>query len=95
MTEIGGRLRDCCDAQQIRLRTVVSDIVTPTRFNRLLAKYDSKGVLLSKLSMQLLARVLDFDSSEPTLVIADKHGGRNRYDHLLEEIAGDRFIVRE
>lgn len=95
VAKIGGRWRDCCGEQGIRLRTIVSDVVTPTRFNRLLAKYDSKGVVLSKLSMLLLARVLDFDASEPVLVIADKHGGRNRYDHLLEEIAGDRFIVRE
>ncbi len=69
--------------------------MTPRRFNALLDEHGSKGVLLSKLSMQLLARVIDFDADEPTLVIADKHGGRNRYDHLLEEIAGERFIVRE
>ncbi len=93
--EISARWRSCCQTHSIGLRTVISDIVTPRRFNRLLAEYGTKGVLLSKLSMQLLSRVIDFDHPQPTLVIADKHGGRNRYDELLEEIAGERFIVRE
>jgi ribonuclease HII len=95
ISEISARWRSCCQTHSIGLRTVVSDIVTPRRFNRLLAEYGTKGVLLSKLSMQLLSRVIDFDNPEPTLVIADKHGGRNRYDELLADIAGDRFIVRE
>jgi len=95
ISEISARWRSCCHSHSIGLRTVVSDIVTPRRFNRLLAEYGTKGVLLSKLSMQLLSRVINFDNPEPTLVIADKHGGRNRYDELLEDIAGERFIVRE
>ncbi len=95
ISEAGTRWRTCCESQSIRLRTVVSDIVLPRRFNRLLDKHGSKGVVLSKLSMQLLSRVLDFEEPRPTTVIADKHGGRNRYDLLLAEIAGGRFIVRE
>lgn len=84
-----------CRDQGYQLRAVVSDVVTPRRFNRLIKEFDSKGLALSTLSMRLLTRVIDFDSETPTQVIADKHGGRNRYDHLLEEIAGDRFIIRE
>ncbi len=95
VSHLSRRWSECCLRNEVRLRAVVSDIVVPQRFNCLLAEHGSKGVVLSKLSMQLLGEVVEFESPQPTLVIADKHGGRNRYDHLLEEIAGDRFIVRE
>jgi len=89
------RWRTVCGDANVELLRVVSDVVLPSRFNRLLNEHGSKGVLLSKLSMRLLSRVVDFDGDEPVLVIGDKHGGRNRYDELLEEIAGDHFIIRE
>jgi len=88
------RWRARCDDCGIRLREVRSDIVLTRRFNRLTQQYGSKGVALSTLSLQLLQRVWNPDTSGPTLIIADKHGGRNRYDALLSPCAGDNFIFR-
>lgn len=88
------RWRDCCEQKGIRLRAIASDIVFTNRFNRLTNSYDSKGQTLSRMSMQLLRRVWDPALDEPALIIADKHGGRNRYDGLLDEILDGQMIFR-
>tara|TARA_R110002111_G_scaffold256979_1_gene324503 strand:+ start:6922 stop:7884 length:963 start_codon:yes stop_codon:yes gene_type:complete len=78
----------------IELQAVCSEIVLPERFNRLCREYGSKGVLLTRLCMQLLTRVWDRESTEPALIIGDKHGGRNRYDEYLGEILDGEMIFR-
>ncbi|MES2792057.1 MAG: hypothetical protein V4719_20750 [Planctomycetota bacterium] len=83
-----------CAAQKIRLRAIRSDIVLTRRFNTLTTQHNSKGLALSGISMRLLQDVLPLTEGKPTLVWCDKHGGRNRYDELLQDIAGDTFISR-
>ncbi len=90
----GDRWRSCCDRHDIRLRCIASDIVLTERFNRLTREYDSKGVALSRISMKLLRRVWSPEESQQVLVVADKHGGRNRYDQLLSEVLDGRMILR-
>jgi hypothetical protein len=88
------RWRDCCRSCDIALKGVRSDVVLTRRFNRLTRDSGSKGVALSRISLQLLREVWDPDSDEPVLIIADKHGGRNRYDDLLAEVVDGRIIFR-
>lgn len=88
------RWRDCCERKGIRLRAICSDVVFTNRFNRLTHSYDSKGQTLSRMSLKLLRRVWNPDIDEPALIIADKHGGRNRYDALLDEILDGQMIFR-
>jgi len=88
------RLQSACNEQGIRLKEIRSDVVLTERFNRLTTQYDSKGVTLSKISMGLIQSLWDPDAAEKTLVIADKHGGRNRYDGLLDEILDGQMIFR-
>ena len=83
-----------CAEKKIRLRAIKSDIVLTRRFNTLTTQHDSKGLALSGISMRLLQEVLPVTEGQPTLVWCDKHGGRNRYDELLQDIAGDTFISR-
>ncbi len=92
--EPGRRLQQSCEREHIRLRAVQSDIVLTPRFNRLVRECDSKGVALSRISMNLLKRVWDPNDPQPTLIVADKHGGRNRYDGLLDEVLDGRMIFR-
>ncbi|QDT40372.1 Hypothetical protein Pan241w_04290 [Gimesia alba] len=87
-------LQQVLDAAGIQLHAFCSEIVLPARFNRLCREYGSKGVMLTRLCMQLLTRVWDRDSTEPTLIIGDKHGGRNRYDEFLDEILDGEMIFR-
>lgn len=83
-----------CSDRRIHLRAIRSDIVLTRRFNNLTARHDSKGLALSGISMRLLHEVLPLAAGQPTLVWCDKHGGRNRYDELLQDIAGETFISR-
>ncbi len=84
----------CCREKQVRLKSIQSDIVLTERFNRLTRQFDSKGAALSHISMRLLRRVWEPDETKPTLVVADKHGGRNRYDEFLDEILDGQMILR-
>ncbi|MDF1742956.1 MAG: hypothetical protein P1V19_04635 [Gimesia sp.] len=87
-------LKAALDAVGVELRAFCSEIVLPERFNNLCAEYGTKGVMLTRLCMQLLTRVWDRTSTEPTLIIGDKHGGRNRYDEYLDEILDGEMIFR-
>ncbi|MCA9005698.1 MAG: hypothetical protein KDA70_10545 [Planctomycetaceae bacterium] len=87
-------LQQALESAGIELRGICSEIVLPERFNRLCSEYGSKGVMLTRLCMNLLTRVWDRESSEPTLIIGDKHGGRNRYDEFLDEILDGEMIFR-
>jgi hypothetical protein len=87
-------LQDTCAAAGIELQAVRSEIVLTERFNRLTAKYDSKGAALSRLTLGLIRSVWDPDSTERVLIISDKHGGRNRYDELIDEQLDGQMIFR-
>jgi ribonuclease HII len=75
--------------------------VEPEEFNRLLDRFDSKGSLLSNVTLRLivdqLAKFLHDKKDMPILVLCDKHGGRNRYLEILTEFFPGEFIqvVRE
>lgn len=73
-----------CERLGVRLVEVRAEVVEPLRFNRLVRRYDNKSQATSRLAMNLLRSVWQPDD-EPALIVADKHGGRNRYDLLLSE----------
>lgn len=92
--ELAARWKACCEETGIRLRAVCSDVVLTQRFNRLTREHNSKGLALSRISLALLRHVWDPLDPEATLIVADKHGGRNRYDELLDEILDGPMIFR-
>lgn len=85
------RWADCCGKRGIRLRAIRSDVVLTARFNALTRELGSKGSALSRITVGLLRGVWDPDG-EPALIVADKHGGRNRYRSFLEEVLDGRMI---
>lgn len=92
--QFGARLRACCETHQLSCLDVLVRLVPAKEFNRLLDESDSKGEVLSRLAFNVLATAWDKRDSQPTLIVGDKHGGRNRYDAFLEEIVGDQMIFR-
>jgi len=76
----------------LKLRTIRSRIVPAREYNQYIDEWDSKSLLLSRLSLQLLDGL--WDRSESTLIVCDKHGARNRYDDLIDEITQGEFIFR-
>lgn len=90
--DIATKWSECCDNTGVTLRAIRSEIVQPERFNAVVRECDNKALALSRVSLNLLRSVWNPDDDQPTLVICDKHGGRNRYDDLLSEILDDRMI---
>ncbi|MCA9009594.1 MAG: hypothetical protein KDB01_07605 [Planctomycetaceae bacterium] len=83
----------------IRLVGMRARIMFPFEFNQLVAQADSKGVVLSNGTLELVrdladACVQEFDAEIPIFVVCDKHGGRNRYDALISQHFDDQFVFR-
>jgi ribonuclease HII len=83
---------ECCRRAGVVLKAIRSEIVQPSRFNAIVRECDNKSLALSRISLDLLRSVWNPDDAQPTLVICDKHGGRNRYDDLLSEILDGQMI---
>ena len=82
--------------KQIRLLGIRSRIMFPKEFNQRVAESDSKGVVLSNATMELVRELVDrfTDDDASVFVVCDKHGGRNRYDELIASHFDDQFVFR-
>jgi hypothetical protein len=92
---LADRWHDACLSRGIRLRAIRADLVLTRRFNEHTRANDSKGRALSEISMRLLRHVwreCAGDEHDTVLILADKHGGRNRYHEFLPTVFGDGFI---
>ncbi len=76
-------LRAGLAAAGVRLVELQSRAVFEAEFNRLVDHYGSKGETLSQATLALVAKVAGPLARGPIRVVCDKHGGRNRYQHLL------------
>ena len=80
----------------VRLLDMQCRSIEPEEFNRLLDRFDSKGTLLSHITLRLIAGQLTTLTADcgdaPVLVLCDKHGGRNHYLDLLTEFFPGEFI---
>ena len=88
--------RLACERLGVRLIAMRADVVEPCRFNRLVRQFDNKAAATSHLAMNLLRGIWHPDDKTEALVVADKHGGRNRYEPLLAEtFPGTNIITVE
>jgi hypothetical protein len=92
IADIATQWLGCCQRAGVKLLAIRSQIVQPQRFNELVRAGDNKALALSRLSLGLLRSVWNPEDTQPTLVICDKHGGRNRYDDLLAEILDGQMV---
>lgn len=84
-----------CKRNEVRLLAVKAAIVKPRHFNQMVREYDNKSLVVSRIAFRLLRSVWSPDDVD-TFIVGDKHGGRNRYDHLLAEILdGEMFFCLE
>ncbi len=82
-----------CERLGVRLVSICADVVEPERFNRLVRRYDNKAAATSRIALQVLRRAGPLARQGEVLVMADKHGGRNRYEPLLAEAFPERTVV--
>jgi ribonuclease HII len=80
----------------VRLLDMQYRAVEPEEFNQLLDRFDSKGTLLSHITLRLIAdqlkKLTRDKNSLPVLILCDKHGGRNHYLDLLTEFFPGEFF---
>jgi hypothetical protein len=70
-----------------------SVVICPRRFNELLDRHGSKAAVLVSAFGDLLAGILDGDGSEPMSFHIDKHGGRNFYGAMLQDLVPDGMVL--
>ncbi len=96
LESLAAALRKTMEAAATHLVDIRSRAVFPQRFNRLCDQSGSKGVVLSNLTLDLLARAVEPLGHDTIKIVCDKHGGRNKYAPLLEEhFPGQRIEVQE
>jgi hypothetical protein len=78
--------------QGIRLVGLWSVLVFPERFNRLVQDSGNKATMLSYQSLELVRGILATLPGGPVQVVCDKHGGRDKYEHLLAETFATSFL---
>ncbi len=86
------RLTCALQHAKVRLVDLQARVYFPEQFNAWVEATGSKGVVLSQRTLELLASVLSPLGHEPIHVVCDKHGGRNRYQPLLQAVFPDRWI---
>lgn len=76
----------------VRLVAIASRVVFPESWNAYNAVHASKGLVLSLLTLDLVARLLLDVGPQRTLVVCDKHGGRNQYRPLAQSRLTDSLL---
>ncbi len=79
---------------QIRLEAVRVRLVCPEVFNDLTVKYGNKSEVLTRETLTLLQNIWPAEDAKVE-VMADKHGGRNRYLPYLTDAFPDHFFMTE
>ena len=86
------KLRRQLSERGVRLVAVASRAVFPGEFNARTESDGNKSESLSKITLALVAEMLELCRGESTLVVCDKHGGRNYYNRLLQEQFPDPLV---
>ncbi|MEZ5940914.1 MAG: hypothetical protein R3C18_05955 [Planctomycetaceae bacterium] len=71
---------------------ISSSVLFPRQFNERIDETGNKSLLLSTTMFETLKRVWSPHSDVASLVISDKHGGRNRYGDLLTTAYGGHSL---
>jgi hypothetical protein len=86
------KLRRGLERSGVRLVALRSRAVFPDEFNQSTCAFGNKAEALSKITLALVAEMLDRCAGEPVVIVCDKHGGRNCYGRLLQQQFPDTLI---
>lgn len=76
----------------VRLAGLRSRVVFPAEFNAIVARFDNKSTALSHVTLGLAAELIAPLPDGLIRVVSDKHGGRNRYAGVLDDVFPGHFI---
>jgi ribonuclease HII len=86
------RLRQAFEVTGVRLCRVCSRVLWAPQFNEAVQAHGNKASVLSRTTLQLVGDLIGEATHGPIRVFCDKHGGRNKYAGLLQEIAGTVLV---
>ncbi len=89
---LADQVNQCLELNHVHLKEIRSDLVLVKRFNDCIEQFGNKGITLTSISLSLLEKL--WNRKDSTYIVADKHGGRNRYDEYLSNILDDEMIFR-
>ena len=92
LEELAEQLPRQLQQRDTRIVSLETRLLTVADFNEGIRRYDNKGELLSRTSLELVRSVIDRFPTDPVIVHCDKHGGRNRYADLLQELFPDYLV---
>ena len=77
---------------QVELKSLRAAAIFPGRFNAEVELHENKATVLSLVTLNLIKSILDEFPGLPVKITCDKHGGRDRYAHLLQHVFGDEPV---
>jgi ribonuclease HII len=86
------RLVDCLAERGVRLVAMHARVVQPDEFNELIECDGGKATCLSQTTLDLLAAAMETLPDDTIHATCDKHGGRNRYQELLQTRFPDYLV---
>lgn len=92
IADLAGRVAEAMAKEEIRLLGLRTVFVFPERFNRLVSSVGNKATMLSWQTLELVKGLLSQLRPDPVCVLCDKHGGRNRYEHLISQVFASSFF---
>ena len=94
LSEKAKGLLSICERVDCMPTRIESRVVCPGQFNELCLQFGNKAAALSQISLRLVHTVLkNIPDDEPVYVLCDKHGGRNKYGPLLNEVFPETLAV--
>ena len=81
----------------MELKGLRAAAIFPGAFNAEVERHENKATVLSLVTLELIKSALDELPALPATVTCDKHGGRDRYAHLIQHVFGEEpvRVVRE
>lgn len=94
LTSRAEKLVSACKEADCVPTQIASRVIFPHRFNEMCELYGNKASALSQTTLQLVRSIVgDLPDDEQVYVLCDKHGGRNKYGPLLNEIFPDTLAM--
>ena len=79
-------------AHGVELVGLQASLLEPAEFNQGVERWDNKAELLSRTTLELASSIMDRFPEQEVVVHCDKHGGRNRYAGLLQDVFPEYLV---
>ncbi len=83
---LASRVGERCQDVGIQCQRIQSTVVFPAQLNDGIQQYGNKATVLSLRTLSLAESLMRDLGDEPIMIHCDKHGGRNKYGPMLQQV---------